>query len=184
VHRPRLLGNIDTALPPRSSSFVERRFPIGRVEQPEVGGAHRRDLADDPRPSPQRVLAARHMGSSVGDKERAEAIEKHPAVRERIAKDAESMYADLAAFFKHALEADRKVWVTCSHCDRRTGAEIPDWTARAKAVEMMLNQGFGRPPSGDPDGGGGGFILKRIIVAPDGAEIVTGNGAVHAPPLT
>jgi len=86
------------------------------------------------------------------------------------------MYADLAAFFKNALEADRKVWVTCSHCDRRTEAEIPDWTARAKAVEMMLNQGFGRPPSGDPDGGGG-FILKRIIVAPDGAQIVTDNGA-------
>ena len=86
------------------------------------------------------------------------------------------MYGDLAAFFKNALEADRKVWVTCSHCDRRTEAEIPDWTARAKAVEMMLNQGFGRPPSGDPDGGGG-FLLKRIIVAPDGTEIVTDNGA-------
>jgi hypothetical protein len=27
---------------------------------------------------------------------------------------------------------------------RLTGpAEIPDWTARSKAVEMMLNQGFG-----------------------------------------
>jgi hypothetical protein len=113
----------------------------------------------------------------------AEAVAKHPAVRERIAKDAESMYADLAAFFKNALEADRKVWVTCSHCDRRTEAEIPDWTARAKAVEMMLNQGFGRPPSGDPDGGGG-IILKRIIVAPDGAQIVTHNGAADVPPAT
>jgi hypothetical protein len=93
------------------------------------------------------------------------------------------MYSDLAAFFKNALEADRKVWVTCSHCDKRTEAEIPDWTARAKAVEMMLNQGFGRPPSGDPDGGGS-FILKRIIVAPDGAEIVTHNDAEGVPPAT
>ena len=49
-----------------------------------------------------------------------------PAVRQRIAADAESMYADLATFFKNALEADRKVWVTCSHCERRTEAEIPD----------------------------------------------------------
>jgi hypothetical protein len=105
-----------------------------------------------------------------------EPVEKRgPAVRERIAKDAEGMYSDLAAFFKNALEADRKVWVTCSHCDKRTEAEIPDWTARAKAVEMMLNQGFGRPPSSDPDGGGG-FILKRIIVAPDGTEILTHDG--------
>jgi hypothetical protein len=113
----------------------------------------------------------------------AEAVEKSPAVRERIARDAEGMYAHLAAFFKNALEADRKVWVTCSHCDRRTEAEIPDWTARAKAVEMMLNQGFGRPPSGDPDGGGG-FILKRTIVAPDGAEIVTDGAGEGSPPPT
>jgi hypothetical protein len=106
----------------------------------------------------------RRTTDDIGSKG-AEAARKHSAVRERIAKDAESMYADLAAFFKNALEDDRKVWVTCSHCDRRTGAEIPDWTARAKAVEMMLNQGFGRPPSGDPDGSGG-FILNRIIVVP------------------
>jgi hypothetical protein len=104
-----------------------------------------------------------------------------PAVRERIAQDAESLYGELAEFFKNALEADRKVWVTCSHWDRRTEAEIPDWTARSKAVEMMLNQGFGRPPSSDPDGGGG-FTLKRIIVVPGGAEIPTDNGAEGVPP--
>ena len=63
-----------------------------------------------------------------------------------------------------------------SHCDRRTEAEIPDWTALSKAVEMMLNQGFGRPPSGDPEGSGG-LILKRIIVAPDGAEHITHDEA-------
>jgi len=80
--------------------------------------------------------------------------------------------ADLAAFFKNALEADRKVWVTCSHCDRRTEAEIPDWTARAKAVEMMLNQGFGRPPSGGPDGDGV-MIVHRTIVLPDGTPIAS-----------
>ena len=95
-----------------------------------------------------------------------------PAVRQRIAADAESMYADLATFFKNALEADRKVWVTCSHCERRTEAEIPDWTARAKAVEMMLNQGFGRPPSGGPDGGGV-MIVHRTIVLPDGTPIAS-----------
>jgi hypothetical protein len=113
----------------------------------------------------------------------AKAAKKHPAVRERIAKDAEGMYADLAAFFKSALEADRKTWVTCAHCDRRTEVEIPDWTARAKAVEMMLNQGFGRPPSGDPEGNGG-LIVKRIIVAPDGAEIVTDDSTVDSAPTT
>jgi hypothetical protein len=121
-------------------------------------------------------VARRQLTAGNGEPTRPDAVEKSPAVRERIARDAESMYADLAAFFKKALEADRKVWVTCSHCDKRTEAEIPDWTARAKAVEMMLNQGFGRPPSGDPDGGGG-LIVHRVIVAPDGAQIVTHNGA-------
>ena len=95
-----------------------------------------------------------------------------PAVRERIAQDAESLYGELAEFFKNALEADRKVWVTCSHWDRRTEAEIPDWTARSKAVEMMLNQGFGRPPSGGPDGGGV-MIVHRTIVLPDGTPIAS-----------
>ena len=111
----------------------------------------------------------RQTAGSVGPTT-ADSVEKHPAVRERIAQDAESMYTDLAAFFKNALEADRKVWVTCSHCDRRTEVEIPDWTARAKAVEMMLNQGFGRPPSGDQDGSRG-IMLKRVIIAPDGSPI-------------
>ena len=46
---------------------------------------------------------------------------------------------------------------------------------------MMLNQGFGRPPSGDPDGGGG-FILNRVIVAPHGAVILTDHGAEDVSP--
>jgi hypothetical protein len=129
-------------------------------------------------------MSRRQRTASVKGPPGDEPVEKRrPAVRERIAKDAEGMYADLAAFFKNALEADRKVWVTCSHCERRTEAEIPDWTARAKAVEMMLNQGFGRPPSGDPDGGGG-LIVHRVIVMPDGAEIVTHNGGEGVPPAT
>jgi hypothetical protein len=91
------------------------------------------------------------------------------------------MYSQLAEFFRNALAADRKVWVTCSHCDRRTEAEIPDWTARSKAVEMMLNQGFGRPPSSDHDGGRG-FILKRIIVTPDEGRSLSYHDPTATPP--
>jgi hypothetical protein len=47
----------------------------------------------------------------------------------------------------------------------------------------MLNQGFGRPASGEPDAGGG-IILVRIIVAPGGAEIVTGDGSDDVAPAT
>jgi hypothetical protein len=106
---------------------------------------------------------------------------RRPAVRERLAEDADNLYPAIKSFFEEALNAERKVWTTCNHCDRRTEAEVPDWNARAKILETLLNQGFGRPPSGDPEGGGG-FILKRIIVAPDGAEIVTHNGPEGVPP--
>jgi hypothetical protein len=69
-------------------------------------------------------------------------------------------------------DCERKIWMTCQHCDRRSEVEVPDWNARAKIVETLLNQGFGRPPSGDADGGGG-FILKRVIVEPGGATTIT-----------
>lgn len=98
-----------------------------------------------------------------------------PAVRERIAADADNLYPAIKTFFQDALNAERTIWTTCQHCDRRTEVEVPDWTARAKILETLLNQGFGRPPSSSPDGGGG-FILNRIIVLPGGAE------TTHDPP--
>ena len=101
-------------------------------------------------------------------KKRAEPHSK-PAVRERIAEDAEGMYDDISAFFKEALGAERKLWMTCQHCDRRSEVEVPDWNARAKVLETLLNQGYGRPRS-EEDTAGHGFILKRIIVVPGGAE--------------
>jgi hypothetical protein len=113
----------------------------------------------------------------------AEPAKQRPAVRERIAQDADNLYPAIKSFFEEALNAKRKVWTTCTHCDRRTEVEVPDWNARAKILETLLNQGFGRPPSSDLDGGVG-LIVNRIIVAPDGAEMVTDDDTVHVTPAT
>jgi hypothetical protein len=94
-------------------------------------------------------------------------------VREKIAQAAEESSEQLQRFFEEALAADRKVWSSCPACSKRHEVEIPDWNARTKVVETMLNQGFGRPKS-EEAAGGQGFILKRIIVLPGGVE--------HEPP--
>jgi hypothetical protein len=91
-------------------------------------------------------------------------------VREKIARAAEDSSEQLQRFFEDALAADRKVWASCPACSKRHEVEIPDWTARTKVVETMLNQGFGRPRS-EEETGGQGFILKRVIVVPCGAEL-------------
>jgi hypothetical protein len=70
------------------------------------------------------------------------AVEKSPAVRERIARDAESMYADLAAFFKNALEADRKVWgyllsLRQAHRGRDSGLDRPGEGGRDDAQPRL-----------------------------------------------
>jgi hypothetical protein len=91
-------------------------------------------------------------------------------VRERIARAAEESSEQLQRFFEDALAADRKIWTSCPTCSKRHEVEIHDWNARTKVVEVMLNQGFGRPKSEDATGGQG-FILKRVIVTPDGTEV-------------
>jgi hypothetical protein len=118
---------------------------------------------------PARKMGRRQPADATG----AESSDRRPAVRERIASDADNLYPNIKAFFEDALKAERRTWVTCDHCNRRTEVEVPDWNARAKIVETLLNQGFGRPSSGDTDGSGAPFILKRVIVMPDGAEHVT-----------
>ena len=90
-------------------------------------------------------------------------------VREKIAQAAEESSEQLQRFFEDALAADRKVSTSCPACGKRHEVEVADWGARTKVVETMLNQGFGRPKS-EQETAGQGFILKRIIVLPDGSE--------------
>jgi hypothetical protein len=75
------------------------------------------------------------------------AAEHRPrGVRTRIAEDLESAYDErIGAFLNEALDAKRAVWGTCLHCNRKTEVEVPDWSARTRALQLMLEQGFGSP---------------------------------------
>jgi hypothetical protein len=72
------------------------------------------------------------------------------SVRARLAEALEEGYDEkLRPFFDEALKAEKQVWGTCSKCQHRTPIEVPDWSARAKVVELLLTQGFGRPKNED-----------------------------------
>jgi hypothetical protein len=93
------------------------------------------------------------------------------AVRGRLARDAEALYEEkIQAFFEDALSADRKVWAGCPNGRKRHEVDVPDWQARAKVLELLLNQGYGRPKAED-ETGAEPFILTRRIVLPSGFEV-------------
>ena len=54
-------------------------------------------------------------------------------------------------FLKGVLAAEQAVWVSCPHCKKRSPVPAPNWSARTKAVELLLEQGFGRPEPAPPD---------------------------------
>ena len=69
-------------------------------------------------------------------------------VRSRIASDAGKHYEEkISVFFSEALDAEKVVWADCSHCHHRVKLTVPDWSARVRALELLLNQGFGRVSS-------------------------------------
>jgi hypothetical protein len=56
-------------------------------------------------------------------------------------------------FLRGVLAATQEVWVSCKHCKRRSEIAVPNWSARTKAVELLLEQGFGKaePAPLEPD---------------------------------
>jgi hypothetical protein len=89
-----------------------------------------------------------------------------PAVRERIAEDAARLYDEkIAAFFEDALSAEKTAWGTCDGCRKRFPVEVPDWNARAKVLELLLNQGYGRPKA-DEEEARKAILFKRVLVFP------------------
>lgn len=45
-----------------------------------------------------------------------------------------------------AIDADKPHPVRCPNCEHKFQAKVPDHTARLKAVDLALSQGFGRAP--------------------------------------
>jgi hypothetical protein len=65
-------------------------------------------------------------------------------VRARLRAAAEAEGDRLEQFFSEALAAEREVSITCTKCQRRTTASVADWSARLRAVELLIDQGYGK----------------------------------------
>jgi len=73
-------------------------------------------------------------------------------VRAQLARDTAQEYELVRTSLLQALRARRESFATCPNCHKRHPIEVPDWTARVKAVETLLNQGFGAKPEPREDG--------------------------------
>jgi hypothetical protein len=47
-------------------------------------------------------------------------------------------------FLDGALAAEREVWVSCRHCQKKSLAPVPDWSARLRTIQLMIEEGFGK----------------------------------------
>lgn len=66
-------------------------------------------------------------------------------VRAELARDVGEHYGEIVAGLFGALKASKVAYTSCPECNKRHPVNVPDWTARVKAFETLLNQGFGRP---------------------------------------
>jgi hypothetical protein len=98
------------------------------------------------------------------------------ANRERIQEVAtEHLESHLQALLDQAANASKEDWVSCPHCTRKHQITRPDYRAQESAIRTLHELGFGKPKAED-EAGGHGFILKRVIVYPNGAEA---GGGIH-----
>ncbi len=105
---------------------------------------HARLLDNQPEADPGEVSPA---STTVSDQPLSQPRTAHEPVgdiRARLARDVAEEYEVLRGALLDALKAEREAFATCPHCQHRHPIVVPDWTARVKAVETLLNQGFGR----------------------------------------
>jgi hypothetical protein len=79
------------------------------------------------------------------DEGTAEVVTSRGTPRETIREFALANPHLVDEFLRGVLAAEQSVWVSCKHCKRRSEVAVPNWSARTKAVELLLEQGFGRP---------------------------------------
>jgi hypothetical protein len=64
--------------------------------------------------------------------------------RGRLREAADQFSGEVAEFFAEMLKADKTTRASCS-CGRKFDVSVPDWSARARAIEVLLSHGYGRP---------------------------------------
>ena len=91
--------------------------------------------------------------------------------RERIQEVVtENLEAHLNVLLDTVRHAQKEDWVLCPHCNRKHPVSRPDYRAAESAIRTLHELGYGKPEA-DGDEGGQGFVLKRVIVLPGGAEV-------------
>lgn len=67
-------------------------------------------------------------------------------LRERIDKILDAVPDDkIRELIDLALTSEKDSWATCTNCRHRIPIKIPDLGARAKMLEVLINQGKGKP---------------------------------------
>ena len=87
-------------------------------------------------------------------------------IRARLAGDLESQYDKVVSALEDAMESSKTAWAYCPSCRKKVQVDHPDHSARIKAVELWLEQGFGRPGTGStlqsPAAVGGKETLEQL----------------------
>lgn len=76
---------------------------------------------------------------------------------------------ELEAAVRSLLDActgDKAAYGPCKRCKGRVQVDYPDFRGRTDAIKALFELGYGKPQAGEQSAGS--FVVKRIIVAPDG----------------
>lgn len=65
--------------------------------------------------------------------------------RARMREDADKLYPDIIESLKVALDSEVTKWGDCPKCGKRVPVAFPDLHGRAKAIQLLIEQGYGKP---------------------------------------
>lgn len=78
------------------------------------------------------------------------------------------------SLIRAALDTKRRVWAdfSCKSCSKnqRHLVEIPDHVAAAKVLEMLLNQGSGRPKEQEAEEAGL-VVNRKVVLVEEGEDV-------------
>jgi hypothetical protein len=66
------------------------------------------------------------------------------SVRSRLAEDATAQYEKVRGALEDAMDAEKQQWAFCPDCEKKVRVDYPDHSARIRAIELWLEQGFGK----------------------------------------
>jgi hypothetical protein len=74
-------------------------------------------------------------------------------VRGEIRDEAEASVQAIRDLLREALRTEKVIHQKCPKCSTAVPFVVPDWSARLRALELMLAEGFGKPPAEDQRSG-------------------------------